>query len=97
MSAVTKRSGSYGRTLGVGAVLVLVLATLAVVNVYTNLAPEMSGSQQSMLLSGLVSILLIVAVALLFVATIIGRERTDDHRPGADRSRRDTRCAGAPD
>ncbi len=36
----------------------------------------MSGSQQSMLLSGLVSILLIVAVALLFVATIIGRERT---------------------
>ncbi len=40
MSAVTKRSGSYGRTLGVGAVLVLVLATLAVVNVYTNLAPR---------------------------------------------------------
>jgi len=76
MSAVTERSSSYGRTFGVGAVLVLVLATLAAVNVYTNLAPEMGSSQQSMLLSGLVAILLVVTVALLFVATIIGRERT---------------------
>jgi len=76
MSAATERSGSYGRTFGAGAVLVLALAALAVVNVYTNMAPEVTGSQQSMLLSGLVSILLVVAIALVFVATIIGRERT---------------------
>jgi len=76
MSAATERSGSYSRIFGVGAVLVLVLVTLAVVNVYTNLAPEIGGPQQSMLLSGLVTVLLVITVALLFVATIIGRERT---------------------
>lgn len=76
MSAVTKRGSSYGRIFGTGAVLVLALATVAVVNVYTNLAPEIVDTQRSMLLSGLVSIVVVVAIALAFVATIIGREQT---------------------
>ena len=76
MSTATDRSGSYGRMFGAGAVLVLALVALAVVQVYTNFAPEIDSSQQSMLLSGLVSVLLVVAIALAFVATIVGRERT---------------------
>lgn len=76
MSATTKGGGSYARIFGAGGMLVLTLVALAVVNVYTSLAPEIGGSQQSMLLSGLVSILVVAGVALLFVATIIGRERT---------------------
>ena len=75
MSVATERSGSYGRAFGAGAVLVLALVALAVVNVYTNLAPEVAGSQQSMLLSGLASILVVAVIALIFVAAIIGRER----------------------
>lgn len=75
MSEAIKRSGSYGQVFWAGTLMVLVLAGLSAANVYTNIAPVIAESQRSMLFSGLVSILLVVAIALAFVITIVIRER----------------------
>jgi len=74
MSEVAESSSTYSRKFGMGLLTIVVMAALATGNVYTNLAPTLSDAQQAALLSGLVSVLLVVGIALAFVSVVVGRE-----------------------
>lgn len=74
MARRSDSSGKYGRRFGIGIAIVVGLAVVASANVYTNLAPELSASQQGALLSGLTTVVLVLVVGVVFVSAIVGRE-----------------------
>jgi HAMP domain-containing protein len=74
MSEVAESSGTYSRKISMGLLTIVAMVVLAVANVYTNLAPSLADDQQSALLSGLVSVLLVLGIALAFVSVVVGRE-----------------------
>lgn len=88
MSEAVEPSDTYSRKFGAGVLTVFVMVILATANVYTNLAPTLSSAQQSALLSGLASVLIVLLISFAFVAVIVGRESLSALRTLAAQARR---------
>lgn len=87
MSTERRQTGNYGlKFIGAGAVLVIGV-TAAMVNLYLNLSPALSESAQSQLLSGLVTILLVLLIGIIFISAAFIRETVISLRTLADRAR----------
>lgn len=82
-----KRTGNYGKKFAAVGLLLLVAVTAASVNLYTNLAPELSSSAQQQLLSGIVTILLILVVGIIFTFAAFIRETLSSLQILAERAR----------
>jgi len=87
MSQLSGIRNSYVLKFGVGVGLVAVAVVAAGVNVYTNLAPQLSPDVRSQLLSGLVSVFLVFVVGVLFLAAALGREALSSLTVLTDRAR----------
>lgn len=88
MSQSSASRGTYGRRFAVGIAIVVGLVALASGNLYTNLAPDLSGSQRQALLSGLTTVILVLVVGLVFVSAIVGRESLSAVQSLAGQARR---------
>lgn len=87
MPTERRQTGSYGlKFVGAGALLIIGV-TAAMVNLYLNLSPELSSSAQSQLLSGLVTILLVLFIGIVFISAAFIRETVISLRTLAERAR----------
>jgi len=70
----SRSRGTYGLRFAVGIAALVVLVAAASVNLYTNLAPSLSPAQRADLLSGVVTVLVVLLVGVTFLAASVGRE-----------------------
>ncbi|MXR50468.1 HAMP domain-containing protein [Halovenus sp. WSH3] len=82
-----KRTGKYRKKFGAVGLLLLAAVAAASVNLYTNLAPELGSSARQQLLSGLVTIFLILLVGIVFTFAAFIRETLSSLRVLAERAR----------
>jgi methyl-accepting chemotaxis protein len=74
MPEASRSRTRYTRKFGIGTVLVIGAIAVAALNVYTNLAPRLTASLQADLLSGIVTIVIVLLIGVLFLAASVGRE-----------------------
>ncbi|SDG33629.1 HAMP domain-containing protein [Halorientalis regularis] len=74
MPEASRSRTRYTTKFGIGAILVVGAIVVAALNVYTNLAPRLDGSLQADLLSGIVTIVIVLLIGVLFLAASVGRE-----------------------
>ena len=90
MSGVSqsRSRGTYAVRFAVGIGAVVVLVAAAAVNLYTNLAPSLSPAQRADLLSGVVTVLVVLLVGVTFLAASFGREALSALEILSERARR---------
>jgi len=82
-----RQTGSYGLKFIAAGALLIIGVTAAMVNLYITLSPVLSDSAQSQLLSGLVTILLVLLIGLIFISAAFIRETVISLRTLAERAR----------
>ncbi|PSP51800.1 histidine kinase [Halobacteriales archaeon QH_1_68_42] len=88
MSEADRTRGNYGRKLVAGAVLLVAVVAAAAANLYTDLAPSLTAAQRADLLSGVVTVVVVLVVGVVFLAASVGREALSALWVLAERSRR---------
>ena len=88
MSTERRQTGSYGLKFVAAGAFLIIGVTAAMVNLYLSMSPALSTSARSRLLSGLVTIFLILVVGLIFISAAFIRETILSLRTLADRARR---------
>jgi len=84
----SRSRGTYAVRFAVGIGAVVVLVAAAAVNLYTNLAPSLSPAQRADLLSGVVTVLVVLLVGVTFLAASFGREALSALEILSERARR---------
>jgi methyl-accepting chemotaxis protein len=88
VSTERRQTGSYGLKFVAAGAFLIIGVTAAMVNLYLSMSPALSTSARSRLLSGLVTIFLILVVGLIFISAAFIRETILSLRTLADRARR---------
>lgn len=88
MSGISRSRSTYTTKFGIGIVVLVGVVSAAAVNLYTDLAPELTASQRAKLLSGIATIVVVLVVGVVFVAAAVGREALSALRVLAERARR---------
>lgn|GEM_PF-1204839 len=84
----SRSRGTYAVRFAVGIAALVVLVAAAAANLYTNLAPSLSPAQRADLLSGVATVLVVLLVGVVILATSVGREALSSLRGLAERARR---------
>lgn len=87
MSGISRSRSTYATKFGIGIVVLVGVVTAAAVNLYTNLAPDLTAAQQAELLSGIATIVVVLVVGVVFIAAAVGREALSALRILAERAR----------
>jgi methyl-accepting chemotaxis protein len=74
MTEASRSRTQYTTKFGIGTALIIGAIAVAALNIYTSLAPKLESSLQADLLSGIVTILIVLIVGVLFIAASVGRE-----------------------
>lgn len=84
----SRSRGTYAVRFAVGIAALVVLVVAAAANLYTNLAPSLSPAQRADLLSGVATVLVVLLVGVIILATSVGREALSALGVLAERARR---------
>jgi methyl-accepting chemotaxis protein len=87
VSGISRSRSTYATKFAVSTVVLVGVVAAACVNLYTNLAPELSAEQRATLLSGIATIVVVLVVGLVFIAAAVGREALSALRVLAERAR----------